>query len=193
MSVLRWGEFGEIAVRKMGQVKPGESLLILADTRTDMEIAEACLIAGINAKADAQMLVIPWMALSDTRELNRATIGAIREADVIIGLCETMFVEKDTTEAARKNGTRIASTVVSRMDDFAIDGIVNVDYDKMISTANNAIELWENADICRVTSKAGTDISFGMKGRPALLGDGMATEPGASGFLPRSFHSKCPG
>ncbi len=59
MSVLRWGEFGEIAVRKMGQVKPGESLLILADTRTDMEIAEAYLIARINAKADAQMLVIP--------------------------------------------------------------------------------------------------------------------------------------
>ncbi len=63
MSVFRWGEFGEIAIRKMGHVKPGESLLILTDTRTDMEIAEACLIAGINAKADTQMLVIPWMAL----------------------------------------------------------------------------------------------------------------------------------
>ncbi len=184
MSVFRWGEFGEIAVRKMGQVKPGESLLILADTRTDMEIAEACLIAGINAKANAQMLVVPWVALSDTSELNRVTVGAIREADVIVGLCETMFVSKETTTAARKNGTRIASTVVSREDDFAIDGIVNVDYDKMILIANKAIELWENADICRVISDAGTDISFGMKGRPALLGDGMATVPGEADFFP---------
>jgi len=184
MSVLRWGEFGEMAVRKMGQVKPGESLLILADTRTDMEIAEACLIAGINAKADAQMLVIPWMALSDTRELNRVTIGAIRESDVIVGLCETMFIATETTTAARKNGTRIAATFVSGMEDFAIDGIVNVDYDKMIASANKAIKLWENADICRVTSTAGTDISFGMKGRPALLGDGMATVPGEADFFP---------
>ena len=192
MSVLCWGEFGEMAVRKMGQVKPGESLLILADTRTDMEIAEACLIAGINAKANAQMLVIPWVALSDTHELNRVTVGAIREADVIVGLCETMFVSKETTTAARKNGTRIASTVVSREDDFAIDGIVNVDYDKIISIANKAIELWENADICRVTSDAGTDISFGMKGRPALLGDGMATVPGEADFFPRVSIANAP-
>ncbi len=65
MSVMRWGEFGEIAVRMIGQVKPGENLLILADTWTDMEIAEACLIAGINAKANAQLLVIPRMASTD--------------------------------------------------------------------------------------------------------------------------------
>lgn len=39
MMVLRWGEFGDVAVRMMAQVKPGENLLILADTWTDMEIA----------------------------------------------------------------------------------------------------------------------------------------------------------
>ncbi len=95
-----------------------------------------------------------------------------------------MFIEKETTTAARKNGTRIASTIISSLDDFAINGIVNVDYDKMISIANRAIELWENTDFCRVTSDVGTDISFGMKGRPALLGDGMATVPGEADLFP---------
>ena len=51
MAVLRWGEFGEVAVRTYAQVKPGENLLIMADTWTSMEIAEACLVGGINAKA----------------------------------------------------------------------------------------------------------------------------------------------
>ena len=42
-----------------------------------MEIAEACLIAGINAKANAQLLVIPRMESTDTTELS----GARRRRD----------------------------------------------------------------------------------------------------------------
>jgi leucyl aminopeptidase (aminopeptidase T) len=184
MSGHRWDEFGEIAVRQMGQVKPGEDLLILADTKTDMEVAQACLAAGISAEANAQLLVIPWMAPTDAREFNQTTIGAIQGADVIIGLCETMFVEKESTEVARRNGTRIAATTVSGMEDFAIKGIVDVDYEKMIEVAKRGCQLWENTKICQVTSTLGTDIHFHMIGRPALIGDGMATEPGEADFFP---------
>jgi hypothetical protein len=80
MAVHRWGDFSQAAVRMMGQVKPGEDLLIVADTWTDMEIAEACLIAGINAKANAQLLVIPRTSLVETREYNPSTAGAIQGA-----------------------------------------------------------------------------------------------------------------
>lgn len=184
MAGHRWDEFGGIAVRRMGQVKPGENLLILADTKTDMEVAEACLKAGINAGADTQLLVIPWMASTDTREFNETTVGAIKGADVIVGLCETMFVEKESTERARRNGTRIAATTVAGMEEFAIEGIVDVDYEKMIAIAQRGCELWENTKICRVISNLGTDIHFRMRGRPALIGDGMATEPGEADFFP---------
>ena len=86
MAVHRWAEFGEAVVRMMAQTKPGENFLIVADTWTDMEIAEACLIAGINAKANAQLLVIPRMAWGDRREFNPVTAGAIMGADVIVGV-----------------------------------------------------------------------------------------------------------
>ena len=184
MSVMQWGEFGEIAVRMMGQVKAGENLLILADTWTDMEIAEACLIAGINAKANAQLLVIPRMASTDTTELGVPAAGAILGADVIVGLCETMFVEKEATNKAREKGTRIASTSVAGMEEFAVEGILNVDYPQMVKVAERVCELWEKTEVCRVTSPLGTDISFHMKGRPALVGDGMATAPGEADFFP---------
>jgi hypothetical protein len=42
MTELRWGEFADVAVRRMANVKPGENLLILADTWTDIEIAQGC-------------------------------------------------------------------------------------------------------------------------------------------------------
>ncbi len=184
MTGHRWDEFAEIAVRRMGQVKPGENLLILADTKTDMVIAEACLSAGIIAGADTKLLVIPWMASSDTRELNEETVHSISRADVVIGLCETMFVEKESTEAARRKGTRIAATTIAGMEDFAIEGIVDVDYEKMTEIAKRGCGLWENTEICRVTSTLGTDIHFLMKGRPALIGDGMATAPGEADFFP---------
>ncbi len=78
MSIVRWGEFGKTAVTMMAQAKPGEKLLVLADTWTDMEIAHACLIAGINAGAETQLLVIPKMAQTDTRDFNASIAGRAR-------------------------------------------------------------------------------------------------------------------
>ena len=39
MAVFRWGEWAEVVMRMLVEVKPGENLLIVADTWTDMEIA----------------------------------------------------------------------------------------------------------------------------------------------------------
>ena len=184
MSIIRWGEFGDIVVRQMAQVESGETLLVLADTWTDMEIAEACLIAGINAQANAQMLVIPRMSHTDTREFSPSTAGAIVGADVIAAVCETMFIEKAATRQARENGTRVVSVMPRGMEDFAIEGILDVDYPLMIEIGKKIADLWERTELCRVTSPLGTDISFRLKGRPADMGDGTATEPGSVGFFP---------
>ncbi len=184
MAVYRWGEFGKVVVRKMAQVKPGENLLILADTWTDMEIAEACLIAGINAKANAQLLVIPRMARSDRREFNPVTAGAIMGADVIVGVCETMFGRRVATREAAKRGTRAAGCRPRGQEDWVIEGLLEVDYPRMIEMGKKICELWEKTKVCRVTSFLGTDASFRMQGRPALVGDGMATEPGEADWFP---------
>ena len=184
MRTLRWGEFAHIAVRDMAAVKTGETLLVLADTWTDMDIAEACLSAGINAGANAQLLVIPRMAPTDTTEFNASVSGAIKGADVILGLCPTMFIEKAATAEARANGTRIASTDVIGMEDFAIEGICDVDYRRMIEVAERIGEIWQKTGLCRVTSALGTDIGFDLRGRPIEIGDGVASEPGTSNFFP---------
>jgi len=184
MAVLRWGEFGDISVRMMGQVKPGETLLILADTWTDMDIAEVCLIAGINARANAQLLVIPRMSHTDTRELSRSAAGAIQGADVIVAVCETMFIEKAATRKAREGGTRIASAMPRGQEDFVISGIVDVDYPSMVEAGKKLAELWNKTEVCKVMSPLGTDISFRLKGRPADVGDGVADTPGEVDFFP---------
>lgn len=184
MRSLRWGEFADTAVREMAGVKPGESLLVLADTWTDMDIAEACLMAGLNAGANAQLLVIPRMAPTDTTEFNDAITGAFVGADVILGLCPTMFMEKDAIRVAREKGTRVTATDVIGMEDFAIEGIRDVDYDRMDEIAVQIGEIWKKTKHCRVTSAIGTDIEFSLIDRPIDIGNGKVSGPGESNFFP---------
>lgn len=92
MAVHCWGRFGEAAVRMMGQVRPGENLLIVADTWTDVEIAKACLIAGISAKASAQLRVIPNTSLVDTREYNSLTPCWPQRPSILMGYCSVRMI-----------------------------------------------------------------------------------------------------
>jgi leucyl aminopeptidase (aminopeptidase T) len=184
MAVHRWGEFGEAVVRMLAHVKPGENLLILADTWTDIEIAEACLIAGINAKANAQLLVMPRMSLIHADEYNPSTAGAIQGADVVVALCGGMFPRNPATRKALEKGTRVVTTRTQGIEDFLIEGILDVDYQLMITVCEKMCDLLERTEVCRVTSSLGTDVSFRLKGRPAHVGDGMATKPGELGFFP---------
>jgi len=184
MAVHRWGEFGEVAVRMMGRVEPGENLLILADTWTDMALAEACLIAGINAQANAQLMVMRKTSQADTRELNPVVAGALRGADLVVALCDQDIAHRATMRTARERGTRIVTCMPRGIEDFCIEGILDAHYELQISVCEKICRLWEKTEICQVTSSLGTDLSFRMRGRPALVGDGMATEPGEADWFP---------
>jgi leucyl aminopeptidase (aminopeptidase T) len=192
MAVSRWGEWAEAVMRMIVEVKPGENLLILADTWTDMEIAEAVLMAGINAKANAQLLVIPRMARSDKREFNPSTAGAIMGADVIVGVCETMFIRRAATREAAKKGTRATGTVPRGHEDWVLEGLLEVDFPRMIEIGEKICELWEKTKVCRVTSELGTDISFRLKGRPCDPCDGRAIDPGVIDYFPAGTPSIAP-
>jgi len=171
-------------MRMIVEVKPGENFLILADTWTDMDAAEACLIAGINAEANAQLLVLPRMLDTDTREFKSAA-GAIMGADVIValgGMSNRSVM--DVSFKAREKGTRVAVCEVRGAGDWAIVGVLDVDYPRMVKVAEKICELWEKTEVCKLTSADGTDISFQLKGRPCDLGDGRAVGPGEIDYFP---------
>ena len=192
MAVSRWSEWAEAVMRMIVEVKPGENLLILSDTWADMEIAEAVLIAGINAKANAQLLVIPRVPRTDTRELNPSTAGAIQGADIVVGLCETPYARKAAMRKALEKGTRAAGTVPRGHEDWVLEGLLEVDFPRMIKMGEKICELWQKTDVCRVTSALGTDISFRLKGRPCNPCDGRAIRPGQVGYFPGGTPSIAP-
>ncbi len=98
----KWFDFSKKVVNEMACVKENENLLILADTWTDLGIAELCFEAGRNIGAKANLHVFPMMKHNDVSELDEIVSNAILASDVIIGLCETMFIEKEATRRARE-------------------------------------------------------------------------------------------
>jgi len=137
----------------MAHARPGDRLLILTDSQADSDIAEACRDAGIEAGIDTRFLTIPYMEPTDTRELSPEAARIIMDANVILGICETMFDEKAAARQARENGARIAITSPAGMEDFLIEGICGVDYDLMLKVAEQARELWADAETCQLASE----------------------------------------
>ena len=193
MTILRWGEWGEAVVRMMVNAKPGENLLILTNTGINTEMGHACLIAGINTKANTQLMTLPQLT---SREFSRelpSVVGAIEGANVIITLGQ---IPNASIEAAllrfREKGGRVTQCEHQEIDDWVIGGVLDIDYELMSEVANRICELWSNTERCQVTSPLGTDVSFQLKGRPALPGDGRALRPGDMDFFPGATPSIAP-
>lgn len=181
---LKWGAFARVTVQKLARVQPGEAVLVLADTWTDPIISQAVMQAALDVGADAQLIIFPWQSQTDPHEFGPILAGAMRGSQVIIGLCETIFSPQQACKDARKAGARVLSTVPKGIEDYVIEGIVNVDYDGMVENGKIMAALFEQTKICRVTCDLGTDVSFSLAGRPALVGAGIADAPGKMDFFP---------
>ena len=66
----KWFDFAKAVVNEMACVKKNENLLILADTWTDLSVAELCFEAGRGVGAKTNLLVFPMMQHDDVSELD---------------------------------------------------------------------------------------------------------------------------
>jgi len=185
MSVIKWSKFAEKTIKELARVKEEENLLILADINTNMDIAEACLAAGLEKTSNAQLLIMRKILDNERGELNPVIHNAVVNSDIVIGLFKgSKFFSTNTRTEAVKRGTRIISTQPGGIEEYIIQAVVEVDFPKMRKNAELMVDLWKEAKNCRITSSIGTDISFEFQKRPVFIGDGAAKEPGEVQFFP---------
>ncbi|GAA0712237.1 hypothetical protein Drose_13815 [Dactylosporangium roseum] len=183
MSTLRYGRLADVVVRELAEIKPGENVLVIADTGTPDGLAEAYLNAAIVGKAKAVLVIEAERILTDL-ELPASLAGAIREADVILGLCSGIFSRSEACIAARERGARILLTDPRGMEQYLIDGIVNVDTATMLHNTALLEELIHKGENARITSDNGTDLTMSLAGRPAVTSDGRVVGPGEMDYYP---------
>ncbi len=181
--MLRYSEVADIVVRKLAAIKPGESVVIVADTATNPAIYQAYLAAAINAKAKAALVVERERQITELAPAP-GVAGSLEKADVILGLGRSLFTRSESCQLAIANGARLLMTEPRGMEDYLIDGIVNVDYEALVENAKMLAKLLEAATVCEVRSELGTNITCELLGRPIIVGDGMSLKAGEIDYYP---------
>ena len=182
---LYWSKFSDIAIRKLVNPEKGQPLIVLADTTNDIQLAESLLAAAENAGADAQLIVKPRSAPGMATKPGPILSNAFKNAKYIVSICDDGFdASQAIQEAISLNGTRILITKVDGIENYILKAILDVDIDTMIENANLCARLWESTKLCKVTCPNGTNISFNLKPRKSIVGDGALTKDGEIDFFP---------
>jgi leucyl aminopeptidase (aminopeptidase T) len=178
----------DVLVRDLMCVKAGESLLIMADTGSDMAAVEALQDSGYRQGAKvASMILAPQMpfqgSLADAYmpDHARAAIGA---CDVCIDLCFPYLAGSKAYDAAMHNNRTRYFLGGDTGREELIRLLGKVDLDRLLEVGNvfgAYIEEMTGKD-CRVTTREGTDVRFTLA-KPDGLAFAKANKPGGY-FMP---------
>jgi len=156
--------------------RPGEQVVITADTSSDWRVVEATAQAAF--AAGATPTVVWYESRPDAViEPPKPVAGAIREADVWIEYAVAYLLHTEAYKRALERGCRYIC--LTGMDvDMMVRTIAQVDYPKMIELSHVLGGLIAQADEIRVTSPAGTDLTARMGGRKIRYSGKLADTPG---------------
>lgn len=188
-----WMRFAHKAVIDQAHVRPGEVFTVLTDDQMSPEIAKAVFEAGLTQTRECQLLVIRTAHYSEEPvHLNRAVATALRNSDVVLTVSYTRTGQIPEVHAAQKAGTRFLLTEPENHTSFLIDGLVNLDYDKMLGNVQLFCDLWREGQSCKISSDTGTDLEFEIGDRPVLVSPGAVSEPGGLDWFPGAMANVAP-
>ncbi len=150
-------------VEHMMLTKPGENLVVTADTSTDWRVVQATAKAAYAAGA------VPTVLWYETRpnavmEPPAPVAGAVQRADVWIEFAYAYTLHTPAFKAAMEAGARYIC--LTGMDvEMMVKTIARVDIPKLINLGNTLVRLVAAADEVRITSPAGTDLVANTRGR----------------------------
>ncbi len=179
-----WDEFAEVTIKRLVEPDSGEPLLVLADTRSELNLAHALMAAGVRSGADTQLIVKQLAKPGEAAYPGPILSEAYKAANYIVSIIDDGIDASQAMLDAKAGGTSILYTEVTDVEDYVVRALLHVDIDKMIRIGRRVCELWEATDSCQVTSPQGTDVSFQLKPRKADLGTGKLDGPGKDDFYP---------
>ncbi len=163
-------------VEQMMLTKPGENVVITADTSSDWRVVEATAKAAYAAEA------IPTVIWYDTRptavvEPPAPVAGAVVKADVWIEFSYAYVLHTPAFRAAMAAGARYIC--LTGMDaEMMVKTIARVNVPKLIALGEALRKTVEAANEVRVTSPAGTDLVAYNQGRKVRQSGKLADTKG---------------
>lgn len=147
-------------------VKEGEQVAIMTDSKIDPLIQEALITAVYHQGATPVMILIP-PASSFGNEPPAIAAEAILKSDIVISACSTAMTHTDAIRSALKKGVRYLAMGGITVNTIT-SGAATADYGKIKEISELIAERLASTEEIRVTTDNGTDITFSSKGRPAF-------------------------
>jgi aminopeptidase len=171
-----------VVVEYLG-VEPGEGFVLVTDSGTSPEIAEAVLTVAFERGADATHVRIAERERSG-EEPPPAAAAAMAAADVCLCIAARSIYHTRAKGEAQRAGTRGCFNAPARLGAWTA-GAMTADFSAIRAVAEQMAERLRGADRVRVTSPAGTDVTVSVGGRePRGWYSGIVRGPGEISAFP---------
>lgn len=166
-------------VEEVMLAKPGENVVISADTQSDWRCVEATAQAAYAAGA---MPTVIWYPTQQRAQMEppAPVAGAVANADVWIEYSVAYTLYTDARRTSTANGCRFAC--MTAMDvDALVRTVGKVNYPLMLELGNKLVELTAACKEIRMTDPHGMDVIASMENAaaPVEQSGGLGDTPGA--------------
>jgi len=169
-------------LRTCANAKPGEQVLIITDSATDHAVAGTIMDAASALGIEASQMTMEPRALPGD-EPPPPVVAAMLSADVVIcPTSRTLYHTNARTSVCRK-GARFISMAGATMSVLASSAMF-ANFTKQEKILRKLIRELTRAKQIRVTTPAGTNLEFNVRGRQGGGVSGMARRPGEVTGLP---------
>lgn len=180
-------------VLTLSKLEPGQTVTILTGPTTNRQTMSTAMIAATTLGAIVNRLDLPPVNgekslsrdslayLGDTAlKNNPAAIAMLKASDIVLDLMTLLFSNEQVE--ILESGTKILLAV--EPPEILLRMLPTLEDRDMV---NKADALLRSADTMRVTSKAGTDVVFGLGDYPVTKEYGFVDEPGRWDHWPSGF------
>lgn len=161
--------------------RDGEAVLVVTDPPMESharEFTQHAQALGI----EATLLTMP-VRQSSGEEPPKAVAEAMKSAPVSVLLTSRSLTHTEARrEACEKHGARIAS--MPGADAARLEPLLDIDYEDLRARGEELAGLLEGSQRVRLTTPAGTDLWFEVRGRTVYRDIGDLSKPGSFGNLP---------
>ncbi|MEW6222121.1 MAG: aminopeptidase [Candidatus Hadarchaeota archaeon] len=170
-----------IAVKECMNVSRGEVVLVVTDQQRH-RVASYIFSAAREASARVTMLIIPTLSRHG-EEPPKVVAEAMRAADVVFAPTTYSLTHTQARKRATEAGVRIA-TMPMITEEMMCRGAMLADYREVSQLTKKVAGRLNRCREVEVTSAAGTELGFSVKGRKAHPDTGIFHRPGDFGNLP---------
>ena len=174
MAADHLSEAARVAVTQCLDVRPGESVVVVCDEPC-RAIGAALWTASNDAGADAVLAEIRPRS-EHGEEPPQPVADAMAAADVVFAPTSRSLTHTDARRRATAAGARVAT--LPGITDEIMGRAVVADYSAIERRTEALAERIRGREQIRVTSPAGTDVSFSIAGREIMCDTGVVHEPG---------------